>query len=408
MKFYYLNSESVAEDSDKYPEVTIEFDIDAQHNNPERISAFLVRAERKMQHLFKTVGINDEFELEMGSKLFISRGRNSGVYNSTGNNSNPDEPYDSLLDFVQQYSNIAREKARITVEEERQVDIMYTFFYMEHKVRVLFSDFDTPMSTRKNLMRDLEQTLNQISPRIANDRIINQIFNDDKSTQFNNRNNRENNMFNNVMMQQQQQQQQQQENLNLKNKGFGMDADIGGNSNRYINFDTGTSTSTTGDGKTTTTNNGEQPFESYGGAFSKKNRESWRGWEKIKSGYITPETTPKTDDCHINEKLEGVSIVFSNRNGIDLEGRLLLDQTKPKSWKKVLLNFKPSEIINNLQNCQKRKLLETEIAKKFNVISFSTDYSEQNTPEYLEFLNQIYLDSNIINEDLEQQQENED
>ncbi|KYQ89205.1 hypothetical protein DLAC_10449 [Tieghemostelium lacteum] len=314
LNFFYLEEDSTFEHEHEIPSISIQFDINSSSGQMELIYPHLKKAEEQIQLLFKTVGIKDEFLL---SSLLESS------TSSSASSSTTIVEQENLLVFVQTFSHLARERAKEIVQEERSLDIMITYFYMEHQVRVLFEDHNLAISTRKSLLRNLEKLLSQFSEKNHNISLVDRIFNDQQP------------------------------------KG-------------NVAFDSLQS----------------EIFEPHG-PFSGAHREQWKGWHKIKSGYVTPETNPKTDDSPVNSRLEGVSIVFCKQNGIDLEGRLMLNIDKPKTWKSTLKQFKISEIIQNLQNARKRLTLEKEIANRLKILNIHTDYFAQNSPEYLKLLNNI-------------------
>eukprot|EP01133_Synstelium_polycarpum_P001475 gene1475-1713_t len=337
LEFYYLDSKSAAGSlaEEDMPYISIQFDIDA--SSPRKLNTMVKNAERQLQFLLKTTGVKDDFHLNS----LLGRSSNETF-----------EQGDSLLNFVRDHSDEAREKAKHVIDLERSIDIMYTFFFMEHKIRVLFEDPELTTEKKKTTLQTLEKALHSVSPRVAIDRLVETIFyeKDKESTK---------------------------KRRKVSDFHF-TDEEVDDEGDQHIGF-----------GKRVQNASPEQKekmFEPYG-MF--KDKDSWKGWDKIKAGYITPETTKKEDDSHIALRLEGMSILFTNTSKIDVEGRLLLNIDKPDTWTTALTTFKPSEVVANIQACKSRKNLEVEVANLLGVGCIYTDYSEQNSQRYVDYLNAI-------------------
>jgi len=381
LMFYYLD-DNVYDLEQDIPYISVSFEIDLPHNSSDafhysnRIFHHLKEAENQIGTLFKSVGIKESFVLHtmLGEKLNRSSNINTGSSVSDINN----VEYQSLKQFLKIVSTLAREKAKQSVEEERRLDIMYTFFYMEHQVRILFNDHSIPVEKKRDLLKNLETVLSKLLPRHSDDDLVDKIFFKDGE--------------------QPQQQQDMYRNMTDKRRSRLENMD---NIDQEEEIDQYGESTYQGFGarvRGMDEASKQELFEPFG-MFSGKQRESWKGWSKIKAGYITPETSPKQDDSPLFEKLEGISIIFSDRNGVDLEGRLHLDSDKPKSWKKTLLDFKPSEILTNIKACKSRQAIEKELAKRLNIQSIFTEYNAQNTSGYLKLLDRLYTQTAHINTD---------
>ncbi|EGC30284.1 hypothetical protein DICPUDRAFT_83763 [Dictyostelium purpureum] len=351
LKFYYQD-ENLYANEDEVPSVSVQFDVErsASSDSFENLVYLLRDAQIQIKSLFKQMGIKEEFILHH----LITESAN-GIEE------------ESLLDFIKNISFVAREQQNSFTEQEREIDLMYTYFYMEHKVRVLFQDHDFPLKNRKDHLKKLEKILNKIAPRKeSNHNVIQEIF--DKSNYSRNENQmytsyRSN--FNNNQHHNQNNNQSNDEDLNDTNNSGGFGSRV---------------------------SNQQQLFSEFG-VFGGKNKANFAGWEHIKSGYITPESNPKSDECNLRDRLEGVSIVFSKslNSGVDSEGRLILNSNKkPSEWSKTLKTFKPSQIVTNIQKCKQRKSQEKELSKALKIGSLYTDYDYQNSQAYLEFLDKLF------------------
>ncbi|KAF2072919.1 hypothetical protein CYY_005776 [Polysphondylium violaceum] len=378
LMFYYLD-DNVYDVEQDIPYISVSFDIDLPHSGDtfhysNRIYHHLKEAENQISTLFKSVGIKESFVLHsmLGEKLKVSSG--AAAAGADINNNNVE--YQSLKQFLKIVSTLAKEKAKQSVEEERRLDIMYTFFFMEHQVRILFNDHSIPTQQKSDLLKELEMLLSRLLPRNSNDELVEKIFyhnqQDDQEDLYRNMTDKRRTRLENMDQEDQEEEIDQFGESNFK--GFGA---------RVRGMDQATK---------------QELFEPFG-MFSGKQRDSWKGWSKIKAGYITPETSPKQDDSPLFEKLEGISIIFSNKSGVDLEGRLHLDSEKPKTWKKVLLDFKPSEILRNIKACKSRQAIEKELAKRLNIHSIFTEYNAQNNTGYLKLLDRLYIQTAHINTD---------
>ncbi|EGG20108.1 hypothetical protein DFA_07225 [Cavenderia fasciculata] len=361
LQFYYLDSESAgATEQSQIPHISVSFDIDS--SNPRKLQTFLRNAEKQLQYLLRKIGIKDDFILN-----YLNDKESNETF----------EPSDSLIAFIRDNSHAARELAKIKVDLDRSLDIMFTYFFMEHKIRVLFSEPQDHGGTKggggggasdktemkKQTLRQLEHILHTLSPRIADDHLVHKIFHQDRIAEMEKIFKKQSIRYGEdddddeeyqdeesrlkILEQYRQRKQQEKEELahqqTMHKSGFGY------------------------------------------------HKNSWKGWDKIKAGFVTPETTEKSDDCHISLRLEGMTILFTynGSSGVDLEGRLMLDIEKPGEWSQLLESVKPSLVVNNIKKCRKRKELEREVSELFGVGFVYTDYSQQNNPTYLEYLEKI-------------------
>ncbi|KAN0048131.1 hypothetical protein ACTA71_002526 [Dictyostelium dimigraforme] len=366
MQFYYLDN-NIYDNENDIPWFNIKFSVNissasSSSSSFEKIAYHLQDAQEQIQEFFQLLSIKEQFILHsmIGNKSSLSS-------SSSGNDINLNN--DSLLHFVKNLSNFARETSKNFIDQEREIDLMYTYFYMEHKIRVLFQDHSLPSDERKKLLKKLEKLLNKLSPRdFQNIGIVNQIFQRDQYETKNNRN--------------------RTRKRNDKLESFDLDDDeIDRQGDGYQGF---------GQRLRNSDQETKQEIMEQFSMFSGSNKNQFSGWQHIKSGYITPESNPKQDDSKLSDRLEGVSVVFSSKlpNGVDSEGRLVLNTTKKKQstlseWSKTIETFKPSTIIENIKNCKNRQSIERQLAKYFKVGFIFTDYDKQNDKQYLQLLDRL-------------------
>ncbi|GAM27478.1 hypothetical protein SAMD00019534_106540, partial [Acytostelium subglobosum LB1] len=336
LEFFYLDSKSATStDESTVPHISVSFDID--NSTPRRLNQMIRKAEKQLQYMLKSIGIKEEFHINS----LLGKSTTSENYESS----------ESLLGFLKNNAEHARDMAKYVVDEERSIDIMYTFFFMEHKIRVLF-DHEIELTTeqKKTILRHLEQTLHTLSPRISDEQLVDKVF-------YSKDREREDRARKSKL-----------ETFHFTDEQI--DDMTSDDNTDYNNITSGF----TGFGqriKAATPDVRNQMFEPYS-VF--KDKDSWRGWDKIKAGFVTPETTEKTDDSHISLRLEGMTLFFTNKSGIDLEGRLQLHQTchdsdQADKWIEDINNIKPSLVIDNIKSCRNRKKL--------------------NSPMYLDYLNNM-------------------
>ncbi|EFA78338.1 hypothetical protein PPL_08989 [Heterostelium album PN500] len=337
LEFYYLDARSATTtNEDDIPYVEISFDID--NSTPRKLNTMIKKAEQKIQNLLKITGITDEFYL-------------NSLLGKTVKQQHPDQVFeaaDSLLSFLTHYSNDARERCRSVIDEERSIDII--------------RDRDRQERSRRSKLETFHFSDEQIDQH-NNENIDEDYDGDDDGDEYQyvNKFNPFGESNNNSSEKQQKQQQYM---------GFGQRLKRGGQEMK------------------------QQLFEPFG-LF--KDKDSWRGWDKIKAGFVTPETSEKTDDSHISLRLEGMTLFFTNKSGVDLEGRLQLDIENPQNWQEELNLLKPSIVIRNIRSCRDRKNLEIEAADSIGVGCIYTDYNEQNTKEYIDYLKFI-IETSAVSE----------
>ncbi|KAN0041792.1 hypothetical protein ACTFIV_004342 [Dictyostelium citrinum] len=365
MQFYYLDN-NVYDNENDIPWFNIKFSINISSSNSfDKIAYHLQDAQEQIQQFFKLLSIKEEFILH--SMI----GNKSSLSNCNNNNNDINLNNDSLLHFVKNLSNFARETSKNFIDQEREIDLMYTYFYMEHKIRVLFQDHNLPLDERKKLLKKLEKLLNKLSPTsFENIGIVNQIFQRDENNNKNQNNG------------------SRRRKRNDRLESFDLDDDeIDRQGDRYQGF---------GQRLRNSDQETKQEIMEQFSMFSGSNKNQFSGWQHIKSGYITPESNPKQDDSKLSDRLEGVSVVFSSKlpNGVDSEGRLILNTMKKKQstlseWTKTIETFKPSTIIENIRNCKNRQSTERQLAKYFKVGFIFTDYEKQNDKQYLQLLDRL-------------------
>ncbi|KAM9955916.1 hypothetical protein ACTFIW_002124 [Dictyostelium discoideum] len=369
LQFYYLDN-NIYDNENDIPFFNIKFSVNisssSSSNSFDKIAYHLQDAQEQIQQFFKLLSIKEEFILH--SMI----GNKSSLSSSNGSNNDINLNNDSLLYFVKNLSNFARETSKNFIDQEREIDLMYTYFYMEHKIRVLFQDHNLALDERKKLLKKLEKLLNKLSPKsFQNIGIVNQIFERDESIENKNKNKNNNGRKRNDRL-----------------ESFDLDDDeIDRQGDRYQGF---------GQRLRNSDQETKQEIMEQFSMFSGPNKNQFSGWQHIKSGYITPESNPKQDDSKLSDRLEGVSVVFSSKlpNGIDSEGRLILNTTKKKlstlsEWTKTIETFKPSTIIENIKNCKNRQSIEKQLAKYFKVGFIFTDYDKQNQKQYLQLLDRL-------------------